>query len=156
MLCARKPPIESLRDAVGDFGIALFAPLLDFDETDHRDIRYKSNNTNETVRSSSCTIAAQAESELDPYSSDYDDDEDDDDGKGVRNYNDERENALDVVQILPESLSQIRTCPPILSEQNMQYLQTYLPFSIRDYVWERRFVIGLHGDSFCTLLQKCE
>ena len=109
-----------------------------------------STNKNKTLTSSSCTATTtQAESESDQYHSEDDDDE------NVNNYGDEREYALDAVQIVPESLTQIKACPPILSEQRIQYLQAYLPFSIRDYIWERRFVIGLHGDSFCTLLQKC-
>ena len=161
---ANKPHIESLRETVGDFGIALFAPLLDFDEVYQQDATITtSGNTHETVTSSSCatTITAPAETESDQYNSDYDDDIDgtddaDHDGEGGNDNNDEHALLLNVVPTVPESLSQILACPPILSEQNMQYLQTYLPFSIRDYIWERRFAIGLHGDSFCTLLQKCE
>jgi TLD len=153
-----KPQIESLRDAVGDFGIALFAPLLDFDKEDHRGGREIFKSTQETVTSSSCTATTtQAESESDQYQLEDDDDLDGPhDDEDVNNDDDDREYAVDTVQIVPESLAQINACPPILSEQNIQYLQTYLPFSIRDYIWERRFVIGLHGDSFCTLLQKCE
>jgi hypothetical protein len=166
MVSEGKPQIESLRDVVGDFGIALFAPLLDFDnDVDGRCKNvtlFTSNNTQDTVSSAT----AQAESESDQYHSEYDDyDIDDtnvyenDEDEGVvedKNYSDELAQSLDTVQIVPESLSQIEACPPILSEQNIQYLQCYLPFSIRDYIWERRFVIGLHGDSFCTLLQKCD
>ena len=157
-----KPQIESLRNVVGDYGIALFAPLLDFDECDHRENEFISTKVHETVMSSSCTtVATQADSESDQYRSEDDDDVDEtndgnDDGESADFDGDEREYTLETIQTVPESISQIKACPPILLEQNMQYLQSFLPFSIRDYIWDRRFAIGLHGDSFCTLLQKCE
>ena len=149
-----KPEIESLRDTVGDFGIALFAPLLDFEKGDDRDTKFSSTKANDTITSSSTTITTQAESESDQYRSEDENDADDDDDADYDG--DEREFMLETVQIVHESMTQINTCPPILSDQSIQHLQTFLPFSIRDYIWERRFVIGLHGDSFCTLLQKCE
>ena len=155
-----KPQIENLREIVGDYGIALFAPLLDFEND--RTNKVTSTKMHETITSSSSTtITTLGETESDQYPSEDDDDLDDtndvnDDCDETANNESKVESTSEALQIAPESIAHIKACPPILSEQNMQYLQTFLPFSIRDYIWERRFVIGLHGDSFCTLLQKCD
>jgi hypothetical protein len=161
------PRIEYLRETVGEYGIALFAPLLDFvivsdDENDDDSITRTTNRTlrthhNKSVTSSTCTtITMRTEPESDHCQSDeddlYDDDVDNDDNEpNVVIQND----SSPTLTIMLESFLQLQACPWILSECQMQYLQQYLPHSIRDNIWERRFMIGLHGDSFCTLLQKC-
>jgi TLD len=161
------PRIEYLRETVGEYGIALFAPLLDFvvvsdDENDDDSITRTTNRThrthhNKSVTSSTCTtITMRTEPESDHCQSDEDDLYDDD----VYNDDDEpnvmiQNDSSPTLTIKSESFLQLQACPRILSECQMQYLQQYLPYSIRDNIWERRFMIGLHGDSFCTLLQKC-
>jgi hypothetical protein len=162
----QKQKIQTLRESVGEYGIALFAPLLDFVETLENDGRV--NNYNERkfqchkskdkviTLSSTTTITTQSDSESDHCRLDDDENDNfDDNYKETENHVKYRDEAPSPVQIFPESTKLLQASPPILSNQQMQYLQQFLPYSIRDYIWERRFVIGLHGDSFCTLLQKC-
>lgn len=151
--------IENLRETVGDFGIALFAPLLDLvdhqqqqqGDEDHQQQQGEescySTNSNSCSRkgniSSSCTTL-QTEPESDHYRSETDDD-----------YEDEDETSQPV-QVVAESETHLHACPRILSQTQMQGLKDHhLPEAVRDNIWERCFAIGLHGDSFCSLLQKC-
>jgi hypothetical protein len=150
--------INLLRATVGDFGIALFAPLLDFVSDDESPYltdltsRLVLKSSKDSVMSPSHTAGTLAtEPESDFYCSEEDD-------SGI----DEcfaptviNDDFLDPVHIAAEPFLQLQACPRILSEYQMQYLRQYLPHSVRDNVWDRRFMIGVHGDSFCTLLRKC-
>jgi TLD len=155
-----KTRINHLRATVGDFGIALFAPLLDFvphdqsghatDPTISRTSCFHAKSSITSSSGTTCTL--QTEPESDCYCSEEDDYDGIDDSDALVANDD---NSFDSIRIVAECQMQLRACPRILSEDQMQYLRQYLPHSIRDNVWDRRFMIGVHGDSFCTLLRKC-
>jgi TLD len=153
-----KTRIHHLRATVGDFGIALFAPLLDFVSHDQLEPNLTVStpscfNAKDSITSSSGTAnTLQTEPESDCYCSEEDDYDFVDDSDNRQTIDD---NSFDPVQIVAEPHLQLQGCPRILSEDQMQYLRQYLPLSIRDNVWHRRFMIGVHGDSFCTLIRKC-
>jgi len=143
--------IEQLRDTVGDFGLALFAPLLNLggehssEDSDSSLISSASLSLKltTTTKKSVSSLTLRTEPESDHYRS-----EDDDFGEG-------EENEHTYLQIVDEPIHLLRACPRILSHEQMQQLREHLPYKLRDNLWERCFAIGLHGDSFISLLQKC-
>lgn len=149
--------IKHLRTTVGDFGIALFAPLLDLVPDDElpcsSDATFckssRGRSSKDSITSSAFTSSTFI---MEPESDCYCSEEEDyviDEAFLVNG------DLLDPISIVSESHLQLQYCPRILSEYQMQYLRQFLPQSIRDNVWDRRFMIGVHGDSFCTLLRNC-
>jgi hypothetical protein len=66
---------------------------------------------------------------------------------------DEEEHYL--VDIEPESASSLRTCPRLLTESMIQQLHDSLPDALQMNKWERCFAIGRDGDSFLTFTTHC-
>jgi hypothetical protein len=61
------------------------------------------------------------------------------------------------VSIYKESECDLMTCPRILTESMMEELRDYgMPKMLQQYQFRRCFCIGLHGDSFHTLLNQCQ
>lgn len=159
--------LQELRESMGDYGVALFAPLLDYDtiitlgplEVRPQQVYSEDNNFNVVGFSSfekstffsslsTCTnISIQTdEPETDlPRSSDMDEENSDDDDESLSSS----------VHFVIECPMRLSDCPRILSSAQMADIQRHLPTSMMDRSWIRCFSIGLHGDSFYTLLQKC-
>ena len=59
--------------------------------------------------------------------------------------------------LLPEPEAQLQACPRLLTLEHVHELRQHLPTPLlQSYTWERCFAIGLHGDSFRTLVQTCQ
>lgn len=61
----------------------------------------------------------------------------------------------DVLDIVPESLEDLRDCPRILTVPSMYAIREQLPDSLKGSSWNRCFAIGRDGDSFVTFLDCC-
>jgi hypothetical protein len=59
------------------------------------------------------------------------------------------------VDIEPESASDLRTCPRLLTDSMIQQLHDSLPDALQMNKWERCFSIGRDGDSFLTFTNFC-
>ena len=139
--------IEQLRDTVGDFGLALFAPLLNLGGEQSSEDSDSSSSLSlkmtTTTKKSASPLTLRTEPDSDHYRSEDDD------------FEEEEENDHTYLQTVDEPIHLLRACPRILSHEQMQQLREHLPYKLRDNLWERCFAIGLHGDSFISLLQKC-
>lgn len=140
-----------LRELVGDLGVSLFAPLAvsrtlcdtlqqdrppkivwDMKEGDKSppfaaSTRGKASDSCVTLDSQSLTVSTALEA-LD-YS--------------------------DVDETDESTMSEVADCPRILTAAMRQQLHESLPESYQLCKWERCFAIGLHGDSYCSLLERC-
>jgi TLD len=179
--CLRKSAsahrLENLRESVGEFGVALFAPLLDWaDGNDEQDEFHTLSaasagaaalSTREQVRLVDDDMASSADSiamlSTDESSgrgetaSENDDRCQGSDCDSVLYPNDDSSSIppCSALRVVSESPQNLDDCPRILSLAQMQTLRKYLPESLHERHWDRCFCIGVHGDSFCTLLQKC-
>lgn len=181
--------VERLRDSgvVNEYGLALLAPLLDFDDnigfvtTINGNVHRTIDRCNDKIiaststtdlssfkksmafisSSSSTTATTQSESTTTTICCDDDDESDDNHDDDINNdVDDDESDALlqqpqEGVHILPECSILLETCTPILTHRQMNTIQQYLPYSIRDYYWDRVYNMNIHGDSFHTVLQKC-
>jgi hypothetical protein len=59
------------------------------------------------------------------------------------------------VEIEPESPSMLRACPRLLTDTMIQQLHDSLPDALQMNKWERCFAIGRDGDSFLTFTNFC-
>jgi TLD len=60
------------------------------------------------------------------------------------------------LSIRSEPILDVTECPRILTKSMMKELRDYgMPKTLQQYSWERCFSIGLHGDSFVTVLNQC-
>ena len=65
---------------------------------------------------------------------------------------------LDVpeVHVKPEPLSDLQSCPRLLTPEMMkQLLKEALPVSLSTARWDRIHALGRDGDAFCTMIQHC-
>jgi TLD len=183
-VCLRKSAsahrLENLRETVGEFGVALFAPLLDWADGNDEHDEFRANaadadadadaaalTTREQVRLVDDDVALSADS-IDLLPNDKSS------GRGeTGSENDDKCQGSDcdsnlyfiddsnssppcsALRVVCESPQNLDDCPRILSLAQMQTLRQYLPESLQERHWDRCFCIGVHGDSFCTLLQKC-
>lgn len=146
-------PSDGLRELVGDFGLTLFNPLAccttprdarivwelqDDDEQEGQQLQEGHNIALATpkqliLRDLSC-ISVASTAVTTP----------------------ESEDILTALQIEEEPDSVLQDCPRILSMEMLQQLHDQgLPESLQMCRWERCFAIGRDGDSFYTLLERC-
>jgi TLD len=181
-VCLRKSAsahrLENLRESVGEFGVALFAPLLDWADGDDEQDDFHTLNaasadaaaltTREKVRHVDDDDMALPTGSIDLLPSDESSrrgetaSENDDRCQGsdcdsnLRSDDDGSSSPpCSALCVGWESSQNLDDCPHILSLAQIQTLRQYLPESLRERRWDRCFCIGVHGDSFCTLLQKC-
>jgi TLD len=134
----------SLRELVGDFGVALFDPLIE-EETlcsaQHHPLAVDIDSTDEPP-------AIQTISEYD----DDEDEKDDDDDENDYFFHHE----VIPVQIEPEEESCLRFAPRLLSKSQFQELVNEgIPRNLQMYHWKRIFAIGRDGDTFVRFIEHC-
>jgi hypothetical protein len=140
--CRQDSDKLSLREVVGDYGLALFSPL---DEkalwsTSKRSLEEDREVLSETLSNSA--LIEDSDSHETPH---FDDDD--------YFFNHE----VIPVQIAPEDNPEdLISSPRIMTESMFQQISDEaLPHNLRMYEWERVFCISRDGDAFFTMLEMC-
>jgi hypothetical protein len=129
--------ILTLREIVGDFGLALFSPL---DAAFLPPREFPPNPLDEESPITETSTCSQVEERKSSHDELY-----------IFNH------ELFPVQLAPEEESQLENAPRILTESMFhQIVNDAIPTSLRMYQWKRVFTITRDGDAFITMLEKCE
>jgi hypothetical protein len=141
----------SLRELVGDFGVALFDPLIE--ETicaaQHHPLSVDINSIDEPPPIQTMRDESEASSEY--Y--DEEDEKDDDDDENDYFFHHE----VIPVQIEPEEDSCLKFAPRLLSKSQFQELVNEgIPRNLQMYKWKRIFAIGRDGDTFVRFIERCQ